>query len=59
MRSTLTALVSISPRYLHGLFQAEGTTVSDFIWNRRLEKSRREMADPLRAGDSISQIALA
>ena len=26
---------------------------------RRLDKSRRDLADPLRAGDSIAQIALA
>jgi AraC-like DNA-binding protein len=37
----------------------EGTTVSDWIWRRRLEKSRRDLADPLRANDSIAQIALA
>ena len=52
-------LVGISPRYLQDLFHAEGTTVSDWIWQRRLDKSRRDLADPLRAGDSISQIALA
>jgi AraC-like DNA-binding protein len=52
-------LVGISPRYLQDLFHADGTTVSDFIWKRRLEKSRRDLADPLRATDSIAQIALA
>src|SRR5262249_60352462 len=52
-------LVGISPRYLQDLFHAEGTTVSDFIWKRRLEKSRRDLADPLRASDSIAQVALA
>ncbi|MGO9396460.1 MAG: helix-turn-helix domain-containing protein [Xanthobacteraceae bacterium] len=52
-------LVGISPRYLQDLFHAEGTTVSDWIWKRRLEKSRRDLADPLRASDSIAQIALA
>jgi AraC family transcriptional activator of tynA and feaB len=41
------------------LFHAEGTTASDWIWKRRLEKSRRDLADPLRACDSIAQIALA
>jgi AraC-like DNA-binding protein len=52
-------LVGISPRYLQDLFHADGTTVSDFIWKRRLEKSRRDLADPLRAADGIAQIALA
>ena len=35
-------LVGISPRYLQDLFHADGMTVSDFIWKRRLEKSRRD-----------------
>ena len=52
-------LVGISPRYLQDLFHEGGTTVSDFIWQRRLEKSRRDLGDPLRATDSIAQIALA
>jgi transcriptional regulator GlxA family with amidase domain len=32
--------------------------VSDWIWKRRLDKSRRDLADSLRACDSIAQIAL-
>ena len=52
-------LLCISPRYLQDLFHAEQTTVSDWIWRRRLEKSRRDLTDPLRAADSIAQIALA
>jgi AraC-like DNA-binding protein len=55
----VAAMLCISPRYLQDLFQAEQTTVSDWIWMRRLEKSRRDLADPLRARDSIAQIALA
>jgi len=55
----VAALLCISPRYLQDLFRAEQTTVSDWIWERRLEKSRRDLADPLRARDSIAQIALA
>jgi AraC-like DNA-binding protein len=55
----VAALLCISPRYLQDLFHAEQTTVSDWIWKRRLEKSRRDLADPLRACDSIAQIALA
>ena len=51
--------VGISPRYLQDLFHAEGTTVSNWTWRRRLEKSRRDLGDPLRASDSIAQIALA
>ena len=32
--------------------------MSDWIWKRRLDKSRRDLADSLRACDSIAQIAL-
>jgi AraC-like DNA-binding protein len=55
----IAALLFISPRYLQDLFHTEQTTVSDWIWNRRLEKSQRDLADPIRAYDSIAQIALA
>ena len=55
----LAALLGISQRYLQDLFHAEKTTVSDWLWQRRLEKSRRYLADPLHAHDSIAQIALA
>jgi AraC-like DNA-binding protein len=50
--------VGISLRYLQALFQAEGTTVSEWIWERRLERSRRRLIDPLLAHESIAQIAL-
>jgi AraC-like DNA-binding protein len=49
----------ISTRYLQDLFHAEGTTVSDWIWARRLEKCRQALLDPVRARISISQIATA
>jgi transcriptional regulator GlxA family with amidase domain len=55
----IAGLVGISSRYLQDLFHAEQSTVSDWIWKRRLERSRRYLADPLHAGDSIAQIALA
>jgi AraC-like DNA-binding protein len=54
----VAGLVGISPRYLQDLFHAEQSTVSDWIWKRRLERSRRCLADPLHSGDSIAQIAL-
>jgi AraC-like DNA-binding protein len=55
----VAGLVGISSRYLQDLFHAEQSTVSDWIWKRRLERSRRCLADPLHSGDSIAQIALA
>lgn len=55
----VASALGISPRYLQNIFHAEATTVNAWIWTRRLEKARRDLADPLLAGDSISQIALA
>jgi AraC-like DNA-binding protein len=36
----------ISVRYLHKLFEAEGTTVAGWIRARRLERCRRDLLDP-------------
>jgi AraC-like DNA-binding protein len=55
----VAGMLGISPRYLQDLFHAEGTTVSDWIWSRRLEKSRKDLVDPAHASESIGQIALA
>jgi AraC-like DNA-binding protein len=51
--------IGISRRYLQELFQADNSTPTDFLWSRRLAKSRRHLTDPLLNGESISQIALA
>jgi AraC-like DNA-binding protein len=55
----VAALMGISSRYLQDLFHSENTTVSEWIWSRRLEKARRDLFDPLLARESITQIALA
>ncbi|MGI5346698.1 helix-turn-helix domain-containing protein [Streptomyces sp. CA-250714] len=47
----------ISVRYLHRLFQHEGTTVSRWILSRRLEVARRELSRPLRSGPSVTAVA--
>lgn len=47
----------ISTRHLHALFQSEGTTVSSWIRERRLERCRRALTDPLYAERSIAAIA--
>jgi AraC-like DNA-binding protein len=46
----------ISVRYLHKLFRREGTTVSRFVQRRRLERCRRDLADPALAGRTIESI---
>lgn len=47
----------ITERYLRYLFHEESSTVSDWIWNRRLKKSRQDLSDPLLVRKSVSQIA--
>lgn len=55
--STIAAAHYISTRHLHGLFSAEGTTVSSWIRQRRLERCRRDLIDPIHADRSVSMIA--
>jgi AraC-like DNA-binding protein len=49
----------ISVRYLHKLFRGEGATVSRFVQQRRLERCRRDLADPALAGHTIESICTA
>ena len=55
----LAKRLAISERYLQALFHDEGTTVAEWIWQRRLERCRDELANPRQAGRPISAIALA
>lgn len=47
----------ISTRHLYTIFSEEGETVSAWIRSRRLERIRRDLADPLLAGRPVSAIA--
>jgi AraC-like DNA-binding protein len=47
----------ISPRYLHKLFEAEGTTVCRWIRAGRLERCRNDLRDPALAHQTILAIA--
>jgi AraC-like DNA-binding protein len=47
----------ISTRYLHKLFEPEGTTVAAHIRARRLEGARRDLTDPALAGHTIAALA--
>jgi AraC-like DNA-binding protein len=55
----VATMMGISSRYLQDLFHSENTTVSEWIWSRRLEKARRDLFDPILARESITQIAIA
>lgn len=47
----------ISTRHLHDLFQQIGTTVAASIRQRRLERCRRDLGDPVLAGRPVTAIA--
>jgi AraC-like DNA-binding protein len=47
----------ISVRYLHTLFQEEGSTVAAWIRQQRLERCRQDLHDPACAHLSVSDIA--
>jgi AraC-like DNA-binding protein len=44
-------------RYLHYLFQEQGTTVSRWIRHRRLEACRRELARRATGGVAVAAVA--
>ncbi|MBX6322795.1 MAG: AraC family transcriptional regulator [Rhodospirillaceae bacterium] len=47
----------ISLRYLHSLFTLEGTSVSHWIWSRRLERSYDMLLNGSGSGRSLTEIA--
>jgi AraC-like DNA-binding protein len=47
----------VSVRYLHRLFEAQDTTVAAWIRRRRLERCRRDLADPAFRGMPVSAVA--
>lgn len=55
--SEIAAAHHISVRYLHTLFHQEGHTVAGWIRQRRLERCRRDLAEPRLAARPISAIA--
>lgn len=53
----IAGALRISPGYLHRLFRESGTTVGDFVKQRRLAKCRKDLANPALAGVSITEVA--
>lgn len=51
----ISAELGCSKRYLHMLFSERGTTVSDYIWQARLQNCRQELE--MHAGKTITDVA--
>jgi AraC-like DNA-binding protein len=52
----IAAAVHVSKRYLHLLFEDDGSTVSGWIRQRRLEGCRRDLADPSRRDETVTSV---
>lgn len=48
----------LSPRYINRLFETEDTSLSRYIWRRRLERTAENLRDPTLRCRSISLIAM-
>ncbi|MBQ1159498.1 helix-turn-helix domain-containing protein [Streptomyces sp. A73] len=57
--AVIAAAHHISTRSLHRLFRSQGCTVSSCIRLQRLDRARRDLADPQLAGRTIQAIAAA
>jgi AraC-like DNA-binding protein len=53
----MAAALNCTKRYLHRAFQVEGVSISDYIWQLRLDRCRKEIMDPNYQGKSITEIA--
>ena len=55
--ATLASRHQCTPRFIQRLFEAEGTTLTDYVLAQRLTRAHRMLTDPFRAADKISSIA--
>jgi len=56
--AAISAELKLSPRYINQLLEAEGTSLSRYIWSRRLDRSAEQLKDPALRARSVSQIAM-
>jgi len=56
--AAVAAALGVSESYLHRLFHTAGTTAGAHIRRRRLARCRADLADPLRTGERVTEIAL-
>ena len=55
--TTLAARHRLAVRYVQRLFEAEGTTFTEFVLARRLERAHRLLTDPRCTDRPVSMIA--
>lgn len=55
--ASVAAAMRLSPDYVAKLFSGEPVPLSRWLWQLRLDACRRELADPMRAGRTTSEIA--
>lgn len=56
--SKVASALKLSPRYMNQLLEPEGTSLSRYIWRRRLERAAVDLRNSALNGLSISSIAL-
>jgi AraC-like DNA-binding protein len=56
--ATVAAHLGVTPRYVHMLFEAEDSSFSGYVLERRLLYAHRMLGDPCCVGLTISQISL-
>lgn len=56
--ATVAAALKLSPRYINKLFEADGTSLSRYIWRRRVERAATDLRDPAMQAVSISAVAM-
>lgn len=49
--------LGLSSGHIHRLFKDEATSLSHYIWNKRLEACSRDLIDPRQSGSSVGEIA--
>ena len=55
--ATIAASLSVTPRYVQRLFEADGTTFSEFLVGQRLARAHRLLCEPRSSHVAISTIA--
>jgi AraC-like DNA-binding protein len=56
--AAVAARQGVTPRYVHKLFEGEGSTFSGYLLARRMEFARRQLTASRLASRSITSIAL-